>query len=358
MLPTQSVHSDIQLGTVAQNLPLYPDALQQLLGRPLPADGQTINVRGQSFILQRGLLRSTQLATNSQQQTADSFGFKWRRRSSYENPVMQEAVRTWLLERYGSPDSMTWLFAPSENKILLDAGCGSGLSALELFGSRLNSIRYIGADISEAADVAAQRFSERDIQGQFIQSDLTKLPFEEGSVDAIFSEGVLHHTDSTRNALASVVKLLKSDGRIMFYVYNKKSPIREFTDDFVRERLQGITPDEAWDALMPLTKLGETLGRLNIEVDVPETIDLLGIPAGKIDLQRLFYWHIFKAYYRPDWSLEEMNHVNFDWYAPKNAFRQTPAEVRSWCDELNLVIEREVVEDAGITIIARKTRTS
>jgi arsenite methyltransferase len=358
MSPTLSVPSDIQRSTVPENLPPHPGALEQLLDQPLPADGQTMNVRGQSFILQRGLLRSTQLATNSQQQTADSFGFKWKRRSSYESPVMLEAVRTWLLERYGSPDSMTWLFSPGESKILLDAGCGSGLSALELFGSRLNSVRYIGADISEAADVAAKRFFERGIRGQFIQSDLTKLPFEEGSVDAIFSEGVLHHTDSTRNALGSVVKLLKADGRIMFYVYNKKSPIREFTDDFIRGRLQGIKPDEAWDALMPLTKLGETLGRLNIEVDIPETIDLLGIPAGKIDLQRLFYWHIFKAYYRPEWSLEEMNHVNFDWYAPKNAFRQTPAEVRAWCDELNLVIEREVVEEAGITMIARKTRTS
>lgn len=333
-------------------------ALARLLGQELPADGQTINAGGQSFVMQRGLLRSTQLATDSQQQTADSFGFKWKRRSSYENPLMLEAIAGWLNERYGSADSMSWLFEAGDDKMLLDAGCGSGLSALELFGSRLNSIDYIGADISEAADVAAKRFAERGVKGQFIQSDLGKLPFSEESFDAIFSEGVLHHTDSTKEALRSVVMLLKVGGRMMFYVYKKKSPVREFTDDFIRERLQGVKPDEAWEMLMPLTKLGETLGRLNIEVDVPETIDLLGIPAGKIDLQRLFYWHIFKAYYRPEWSLEEMNHVNFDWYAPKNAFRQTPEEVRAWCEELNLVIEREVVEDAGITVIARKTRTN
>jgi SAM-dependent methyltransferase len=341
---------------VSEHLTARPGALEQLLGQPLPAEGQTITVLGQSFVLKRGLLRSTQLATNSQQQTADSFGFKWKRRSSYENPVMLKAIRAWLVERYGAPDTMTWLFTPGEDKILLDAGCGSGLSALEFFGDRLNSVRYIGTDISEAADVAAKRFGERGVRGEFVQSDLTKLPFAEESIDAIFSEGVLHHTDSTRNALTSVTRLLKTDGRIMFYVYNKKGPIREFTDDFIRERLQAMSPDQAWDALMPLTKLGETLGRLNIEVDVPETIDLLGIPVGNINLQRLFYWYIFKAYYRPEWSLEEMNHVNFDWYAPKNSFRQTPEEVRAWCSDLNLDIEREVVEEAGITIIARKTR--
>jgi len=340
---------------VSEILAPQSDALQTLLGQPLPRDGQTMDVRGQSFVLQDGLLRSTQLATSSQRQTSDSFGFKWKRRSSYDRPVVLEAIRVWLVERYGSPQSMAWLFPPGERKVLLDAGCGSGLSALELFGEHLNSVSYIGADISEAVDVAAKRFGERGIRGQFIQSDLTKLPFADESIDAIFSEGVLHHTDSTRGALASVARLLKVGGRIMFYVYKKKSPIREFTDDFIREKLQGMDPEQAWDALMPLTMLGETLGRLNVEVDVPEAVDLLGIPAGKIDLQRLFYWHIFKAYYRPDWSLEEMNHVNFDWYAPKNSFRQTPEEIRAWCADLNLAIEREIVEDAGVTVIARKT---
>jgi hypothetical protein len=115
-----------------------------------------------------------------------------------------------------------------------------------------------------------------------------------------------------------------------------------------------MAPDDAWQALMSLTKLGVALGELKLEVEVPEEVTLLGIPKGKIDLQRLFYWHIFKAYYRPEFTLEEMNHVNFDWYAPKNSHRQTPEEVRAWCAEAGLAIERERVEEAGITVIARK----
>ncbi len=34
-------------------------------------------------------------------------------------------------------------------------------------------------------------------------------------------------------------------------------------------------------------------------VNVPERIDLLDIPAGPIDVQRLFYRHVFKAFHRP-----------------------------------------------------------
>jgi arsenite methyltransferase len=137
-------------------------------------------------------------------------------------------------------------------------------------------------------------------------------------------------------------------------VYRKKGPIREFTDDYLRAKLAGMPLDEAWNALRPLTELGKLLGDLDVEVDVPEAIPLLEIPAGRINLQRLFYWHVCKAFYSSDLSLEEMNHVNFDWYAPSNARRHTPEEVRQWCAVAGLETIREVVEEAGITVVARK----
>jgi hypothetical protein len=80
----------------------------------------------------------------------------------------------------------------------------------------------------------------------------------------------------------------------------------------------------------------------------------LEIPAGPINLQRLFYWHVFKIFYQQRLTLQEMNHVNFDWYMPQNAHRQTLEQVREWCKALSLHIEHEFVEEAGISIIAKK----
>jgi hypothetical protein len=37
-----------------------------------------------------------------------------------------------------------------------------------------------------------------------------------------------------------------------------------------------------------------------------------------------------------------------------NSHRQTPEEVSAWCQAAGLEIERQQVEDAGITVIARK----
>jgi SAM-dependent methyltransferase len=187
---------------------------------------------------------------------------------------------------------------------------------------------------------------------------LFDVPIPESSAHVIFSEGVLHHTDSTERAIKFLATRLKPGGRLIFYVYRRKGPIREFTDDYIRQKLQGMTKDEGWNAMMPLTRLGDALGQLNMEVDVPEPIGLLDIPAGRISVQRLFYWHVFKAFYRPDLSLDEMNHINFDWYAPPNCHRQSIEEVRTWCQEASLEIERENVQDAGLTVIARKKSAS
>jgi len=117
-----------------------------------------------------------------------------------------------------------------------------------------------------------------------------------------------------------------------------------------------MSPDEAWRAMEPLTQLGISLGELNVEIDVPRPIELLGIPAGRTSVQRLFYWHVAKAFFHPELTFDEMNHINFDWYAPANAHRQTSEEVRRWCSEAGLEVEHEVLEDAGITVIARKRR--
>ena len=107
---------------------------------------------------------------------------------------------------------------------------------------------------------------------------------------------------------------------------------------------------------MPLTKLGRALGELGVTVDVPEAVDLLGVPAGRIDVQRLFYWYFCKMYHRPEYTVEEMNHVNFDWFTPTYSHRQTPEEVSNWCEEAGLEVEKMKVEPAGINTLAVRMR--
>lgn len=306
-----------------------------------------LNIKGNKF--------ETQPPSESQDQTKSTFGFKWSKRETYESKEVKENARRWLFERYCGNDPRKleeWL--SGGRKIILDAGCGSGFSGLLFFGEHLNNHDYLGIDISEAVWVAQSRFREAGIAGDFLQTGIQEAPIPDSSIDMIFSEGVLHHTDSTEKAVKHLARKLKPGGIFLFYVYAKKGPIREFTDDFIRQKLQPLSDQEAWTALESLTRLGQELGKLNLQIDIPEDIPFLEMKKGKIDLQRFFYWHVCKMYYRPELNLDEMNHINFDWFRPLNCHRQTPGEVEQWCREASLTIERENVQEAGITIIARR----
>jgi len=342
--------------SAASDMPVVwmPAWFAEYIGVSLPPEGGNVSLQGQPFVMRGGILRSVCLLSSAQSQTAEAFCYKWHQRETFERPEQLHCVREWLLERYGDVTREKWFLALGPAPLVLDAGCGGGMSAIELFGSALKRLRYLGVDVSSAVEIAAARFAERGFGGAFLQTDVTSIPVPLASVDVIFAEGVLHHTDSPQSTFEALTGLLKRDGRFLFYVYRKKGPIREFTDDYIREKLQTLAPEAAWQALLPLTRLGKVLGELNVEIEVPEPIDMLRIPAGRINLQRFFYWHVAKAFYRADYTLDEMQHINFDWYAPKNAHRYTPEEVRAWCAKAGLIIERERIEESGITIIAKK----
>jgi SAM-dependent methyltransferase len=329
-----------------------PAWLWEYLGVNEPREDAGLRVGSQEFVLQRGIPRSLSVADAGQAQTERAFAYKWKQRESFETVASLARRRQWLLARYGDVSNAEWWSDYGEHPLVLDAGCGAGVSALELFGDLIPRVRYLCVDISDAIDVASTRFAERGLPAGFVQADVCRLPFRRASVHVIFSEGVLHHTPSTRAALNSLAPLLVPGGRMMFYVYRRKGPIREYTDDYIRAKLKSMSPEEAWKAMESLTRLGIALGELRAEIEVPESIELLGIPAGRINVQRLFYWHVAKAFFDPELSFETMNHINFDWYAPTFAHRQSPEEIRAWCSEAGLAIEREIIEDAGITIIA------
>lgn len=333
----------------------YPAWFWPLVGSAAVGEGARLENCGVPLVMAGGLLRDEDCHDAGQTQTREAFGYKWQREDSYGSPAMVEFSRNWLEGRYAA----LWAHPAADlsgahRPLMLDAGCGSAYSAGILLERRFSKLRYVGADISRAVDVAARSLAEKGVDGAVVQADLMSLPFANGAFDIVFSEGVLHHTPSTRAALTAVAQKAREGGVIAFYVYRKKSPVREFTDDYIRDVVKDFPPEHAWTLMEPLTRLGIALGELNVEIEIPEEIRLLGIPAGRINVQRLFYWHVCKLFYRSDMSLEEMNHINFDWFTPTYAHRQSVEEVSQWCSEIGLDIVEMKAEEAGITVIATK----
>lgn len=316
-------------------------------------EGMLHSPEGKSYAVTNGIPRFIVTEDKGQKQTAKSFGFKWRQCDTYDSTSFRITFQKWATQRYGfkDPEEMSSYF-DTKNRIL-DAGCGSGFSSSLWMNPQWEGEFWIGVDISEAIDVAQERL--RSIKNtHFIQGDILQLPFRENTFNTIFSEGVLHHTPSTERALKSLTPLLQKGGVMMFYVYRKKGPIREFADDYIRGIVSSLAPEEVWNMLRPLTRLGQALAELKTEVEVPENIPYLEIKAGRYDIQRLIYWHFAKLFWKEEFTFEENLHVNFDWYHPQYAHRQTEEEVRRWCHEAGLRIIHFDVQESGFTVRAIK----
>lgn len=309
-----------------------------------------------TYPIRNGIPRFVITQDQGQRQTERSFGYQWKQRDAYDSQGSKHLSREWLVRRYGFASGPEMQRYFSERKCILDAGCGGGYSAslwLDSAWRGSGTAQWFGADISEAIDVAQERLM--GIPGlHFVQADVCQLPFREKTFDIVFSEGVLHHTPSTERALKSLVPLLRREGEIMFYVYRKKGPIREFADDYIRDIMSALTPEQAWDKLRPLTKLGQALAELHAEVEVKEDIPYLGIKTGRYDVQRLMYWHFAKMFWNDNLSWDENHLQNFDWYSPRYAFRQTEEEIRRWCAEGGLSIFHFDTEESGFTVRAVK----
>ncbi len=313
--------------------------------------GALVAAEGTRFTIRDGIpIFVSAYAANSQ--TAESFGWKWAGWDDVETQGGYNEYRSWFVERHFGDDSTMREFMRGRQRIL-DAGCGSGVSSSIYLGAGFGGEVWIGADLSMAIVGARRRLG--GIKGtHFIRADMLRLPVRDAAFDTVVAEGTLHHTPSTRQALAAVVRHLEPGGVILFYVYRLKSAVREFTDDLIRERISPLPPDEAIKLVTPLTELGRALAQLDQRIEVPD-IPVLGITGGTYDVQRFFYWHVAKTFWNDAYSFEENNHINFDWFHPRYAHRHTAGEIREWCEELGLEIERWNEEDAGFSVRARRS---
>lgn len=335
--------------------PVHRQPLQLKQGEYNGADivsGILEAVDGTQYSIRSHIPRFVVTDDQAQLQTSNAFGYKWGRRDTYDSTAMRSLAVDWMSKKYGASSLAEWVGFYSSRRRILDLGCGSGFTASLWLESGYWPAQptWVGVDISSAIDVAYERLKHIP-NTHFFQADALQLPFADASFDLVFSEGVLHHTPSTRNAFLSAARLLEPGGEFHFYVYRRKGPVREFADDDIRRAIAEMSDDEAWESMRTLTRLGKALSDLHAEVEVDD-VPLLGIKAGRYDVQRLLYWHFAKLYWNERLSFEENVHVNFDWYRPTYAHRHTEQEIRQWCADAHFSIKWFHKQESGFTVVA------
>jgi ubiquinone/menaquinone biosynthesis C-methylase UbiE len=112
------------------------------------------------------------------------------------------------------------LAGPLEGSAVLDVGCGTGDDARELAGM-VGDGRVVGVDLSEVMiETARTRSADAGLPVEFTQGDLRALPFADGTFGAARGKLVLGHCPDVPGAVAEIVRVTASGGRIAMFEYD------------------------------------------------------------------------------------------------------------------------------------------
>ncbi|MEK6797664.1 MAG: class I SAM-dependent methyltransferase [Planctomycetota bacterium] len=312
-------------------------------------EGRLAADSGRSYAIRDGIASFVD-ATVLESQTVESFRQKWATHDYYREHT-HRFYTDWYLQRYGFLDLAGLRAAMQGVRFALDAGTGAGRDAINLADSSDAVVFAVDTAWDALSNCRRRGQSERV---EFLHADIHALPFPDGFLDFVNCDQVIHHTPDPRMAFEALSRKLRRGGDICCYVYRKKAAVREFTDDYVRDKIRALPVKEALKVCEPITKLGRSLASLKITVDVEEDIPLLGIKKGPIDLQRFFHWNVLKCFWNDEFDFFTNNVVNFDWYHPENCHRFEPSEFRAWFAQ-GWEIQAWDVQEAGISCRARKT---
>lgn len=303
-------------------------------GLPLPKDGANTHSQGQAL-------------------TNVTFSDKWKRFKNYGiEPAHEDFLFGWYCKKFNLPDRNALKAFYRDRGMVLEVGPGSGFNSR--FIAQHCRGQHFALDISEAAFTTFE--NTRQLPNcTVVQADLMHAPFADNTFDFIIADGVLHHTPNTRAAVEALYKKLKPGGQFFFYVYKRMGAARYFCDQHIRENFMKMSPEECYAACEGLTELGRELSRLNAKITLHKPIEVLGIPAGEHDVQRLIYYNWVKCFWNEAFDYETNNMVNFDWYHPHHAWQHTPEEVANWLSALG--VREFQFNDAnpnGISVMLRK----
>jgi SAM-dependent methyltransferase len=156
-------------------------------------------------------------------EVADHYGAHYRdfaadvyaevRRAAFGEDVGQNS---WLtvdeLERFASRLELR----PTAR--LLDVACGSGGPSLRI--ARLTECQVVGVELYDEAVAEGSRLAQEaglERRASFLQADASeRLPFEDGSFDAILCIDAINHLPARPRVLGDWARLLRPGGRLLF----------------------------------------------------------------------------------------------------------------------------------------------
>jgi len=98
---------------------------------------------------------------------------------------------------------------PKPGRLTIDVGCGEGRITRDL---RAAGHRVVGVDAAPSMIAAAR---EADPDGEYVEANAEKLPFEDGSADLVLAFMSLMDMDDMPGVVREIARVLQSSGRLV-----------------------------------------------------------------------------------------------------------------------------------------------
>jgi len=129
-----------------------------------------------------------------------------------ERAVMNNPVRKGVQSHFEASRLLS-IGGPMDGGTALEIGCGRGVGA-ELILERFGADRVVAMDMDpRMVDLAGRRLEHLGDRVQFQVGDVTEINAEDGSFDAVFDFGIIHHVPHWRRALAEIHRVLRPGGQ-------------------------------------------------------------------------------------------------------------------------------------------------
>ncbi|CAN5565374.1 hypothetical protein BH23CHL5_BH23CHL5_00840 [soil metagenome] len=176
----------------------------------------------------------------------------WDERASWWNEMSSANAKS--VDRAMELDRIISTLDINSSSHVLDAGCGSGQFAIAL---AVRGMNVVGVDLSPNMIEFARKNAEMaGVRMSFIQAEVSCIPIESGSVDAVFARMVLMLTPDPEATLSEFRRALKPGGRLLVSVPGARSPI--FGDAW-KLHLRGTPPTMNYMVPWELERLLEHL---------------------------------------------------------------------------------------------------